>query len=72
MNIADLRAFAGSEGVFIVSVIAAIFVIPQIKAADWVKVFSTLGMTALIIILFTGGDIAQPFRWLFGLFGINF
>jgi len=72
MEISEMRRFLSQEGVFIVSAIAAIFIIPEFKRANWGRVFSILLVAFLIITLFTGGDLFQPIRWLAGLFGWNF
>lgn len=67
-----MRTFLAHEGVFIVGVIAAIVIIPEVKNANWTKVISTLIVAFIVITLFTGGDLMQPIRWAAGLIGWHF
>jgi len=71
VNFSQLRNFASTELVFLITLGMVFLGVKYWKGQEWFKFAGTILMGGIFIILLTGGDVVAPVRWLLGLFGIQ-
>lgn len=56
-NVSGLKQFFQGDGIYLISVIAVFIIIKNWKEANWLKVFSTLAIYAIIVSMLKGQQI---------------
>lgn len=70
-NVTGLKQFFQGDGIYLISVIAVFLIIKNWKDANWLKVFSTLAIYAIIVSILKGQQILSFLGGLLRWFGIE-
>ncbi|KKF45211.1 MULTISPECIES: hypothetical protein [Streptococcus] len=70
-NVAGLKTFFQGDGIYLISVIVAIYVIKSFKDANWLKIGSVLAMYAIVVSLLKGQQILSFLGGLLRWFGVE-
>ncbi|MTB57726.1 hypothetical protein [Streptococcus uberis] len=70
-NVVGLKNFFQGDGIYLISVIVAIYVIKSFKDANWLKIGSILAMYAIVVSLLKGQQILSFLGGLLRWFGIE-
>ncbi|EPV86453.1 TPA: hypothetical protein U3J84_001791 [Streptococcus agalactiae] len=70
-NVVGLKTFFQGDGIYLISVIVAIYVIKSFKDANWLKIGSVLAMYAIVVSLLKGQQILSFLGGLLRWFGIE-
>lgn len=70
-NVTGLKQFFQGDGIYVISVIAVFLIIKNWKDANWLKVFSTLAIYAIIVSILKGQQILSFLGGLLRWFGIE-
>ncbi|MGT2722315.1 hypothetical protein [Streptococcus porcinus] len=70
-NVTGLKSFFQGDGIYLISVVVAIYVIRSFKEANWLKIGSVLAMYAIVVSLLKGQQILSFLGGLLRWFGIE-
>lgn len=70
-NVTGLKDFVQGDGIYIVSVVCAFIIIKTWREAQWIKVFSTLFIYAIIVSLLKGEQLLSVMGGVLKWFGIE-
>ncbi|HEN0625038.1 TPA: hypothetical protein U3Q60_000597 [Streptococcus agalactiae] len=70
-NVTGLKTFFQGDGIYLISVIVAIYVIKSFKDANWLKIGSVLAMYAIVVSLLKGQQILSFLGGMLRWFGVE-
>ncbi|HEN0586103.1 TPA: hypothetical protein ACJRZ2_001434 [Streptococcus agalactiae] len=70
-NVTGLKSFFQGDGIYLISVVVAIYVIRSFKEANWLKIGSVLAMYAIVVSLLKGQQILSFLGGMLRWFGIE-
>ncbi|HGD0635132.1 TPA: hypothetical protein ACG7CC_000868 [Streptococcus agalactiae] len=71
LNVSGLKQFFQGDGIYLISVIAVFIIIKNWKEANWLKVFSTLAIYAIIVSMLKGQQILSFLGGMLRWFGVE-
>ncbi|HEN0128872.1 TPA: hypothetical protein U3Q82_001161 [Streptococcus agalactiae] len=70
-NVTGLKSFFQGDGIYLISVVVAIYVIRSFKEANWLRIGSVLAMYAIVVSLLKGQQVLAFLGGMLRWFGIE-